>query len=171
MAEQWILSDIETFRESAPVNPHDAIADFPTGVLNRTRQPMEGSRAAERQQVRPRLGDSQGFRAPRFAPRLKRPHIAGLTLRVIGTCTLPAPLPRSASVYRIHLRIAPHRNVALFERIPFLSHKAEAVGRIADNGVDGVGGERGHDGAAISQVEFDVFEAFDAAQLESPTGP
>src|SRR5690606_29638064 len=49
------------------VQPAQTVADLPPGILDRARQAVEGPRAAEREQVRPRLRDAQGLDPKRLA--------------------------------------------------------------------------------------------------------
>ena len=53
------LRHVLRLREALAVEPHQAVADLPPGVLDGDHEPMVGARASKRQQVSARLGDSQ----------------------------------------------------------------------------------------------------------------
>ena len=72
----------------ASVYPPQAVPYLPPRVLYGTGQAVEGASPAERQQVRPRLGDAEGFDGPGFVELLISRHSRRRPLGLFGNSIL-----------------------------------------------------------------------------------
>ena len=79
------LRDVQRFRKSLPVKPHEAVSNVPSSIFDRTGQTVVSSSAAERQQQSPWLAHTGD----------------GLPIGLAGNVVIPAILKETDSVGRI----------------------------------------------------------------------
>jgi hypothetical protein len=163
-------------REAAEVTPHEHVADDPPRVLQGDRHAVDGPGAAERQQVRPGLGDTEGGGRPLLVPLLHRlclptPHVGEVrpltpasgepASAVVATQRPSAGLAvrvGAARVGRGSDAHSPVRQAGRSERratrwgselVPLLAHELKPIRRVSAYRVDGIRFHRVHGGDAV----------------------